>query len=241
MAANNATPETARLIITRPAAQAAAFAQALRAAWAPQVEIITAPLLTISALPVTAPAPAGVILSSANGVAAAARLGWPAGLPAWCVGPKTAELAAKAGFAVTQGPGDAAGLIEELTTRRPAGPLLHLRGRHSRGGIASALTKAGLICAELVAYEQNAQPLAAPARAALDDSAPVVLPVFSPRTATLLADAGPFAAPLHLVLISAAAAKATRPLAAASTRIANAPDGDAMLAATLATLSELAG
>jgi uroporphyrinogen-III synthase len=80
----------------------------------------------------------------------------------------------------------------------------------------------------VVAYDQIARPLSAPARAALDAGAPIILPVFSPRSSRLLAhEAAQAQAPLDLIAISAAAAAPwkDRPVSIA---IAAAPDSAAM-------------
>ncbi|WP_411891212.1 uroporphyrinogen-III synthase [Yoonia sp. SDW83-1] len=226
------------LIITRPLPQGKAFAQALRAAWDGDLQIILSPLVQIVPLPVEVPQVSGLIFTSANGVAQAARLNLPAGLPAWCVGDRTAEAATEAGFAAKAGPGNAAELITTIVAACPTGPLAHIRGRHARGDVAAKLTKAGIACADLVAYDQAPQPLSAAAMRALSGEKPVVLPLFSPRTVTILSDQGPFTAPLHIVAISDAALP---DLSAASVHIAAGPTGDAMLAATIAALSALVG
>ena len=81
------------------------------------------------------------------------------------------------------------------------------------------------------------RPLTADARAVLAGDAPVLLPVFSPRTAALLASAGPFAAPLHLVAMSGAVDAALGGLPCASRTVAARPDARAMAAACLARMN----
>jgi uroporphyrinogen-III synthase len=239
--ANNGIPMTPVLILTRPTAQADAFADMITARWAGALRLITSPLLQIVMHPL-APDPgpvAGVILTSAHGVAAAAKAGLPANLPAYCVGEKTADLARAAGFAAITGPGDATRLAEKIIARRPKGPLLHLRGQHSRGNLAERLNAAGIPCRDIVAYDQIAQMLNANALAALNGDAPVVLPLFSPRTATILTEQMPFSAALHLVVISAAVQSAAAAIRAKSVSVAAAPDASAMVEATLKRLVAL--
>lgn len=227
---------TPKVLITRPEAQGQAFAAKLREACEGPMDIIVSPLLRIAPIAVDLPQCEAMILTSVNGVAQAVRLGVATGTMAFCVGPKTADAARDAGFKPVTGPGDAEGLIGVLRDHRPQGRVVHIRGEHARGDIAKALMQDGLDCAEVVAYRQEQMSLDAAARRALDDVDPVVIPIFSPRTATLLAAAGPFRAALHIVAISEAAVP---DVAGAEATIAACPDGNAMLDATIACLAAL--
>ncbi|MFN3661434.1 uroporphyrinogen-III synthase [Yoonia sp.] len=230
------------LILTRPAPQAEAFAAEIAARWAGAVRIILSPLLRIIPEPVLADLAGvrGVIFTSGHGVAASGTTNLPRGLPAWCVGEKTAQLALEAGFDAIAGPGDATRLAEKIISRRPEGPLAHLRGYHTRGGIAEKLTAAAIPCVDVVAYDQVAQALSAEAFDALQGNAPVILPLFSPRTATILGEQGPFSAPVHLIVISTAVQGAAAAIGVKSLSVAAMPDADAMIGATLKRLGTVA-
>lgn len=223
------------LLLTRPRPQSERFAESLRAALR-GLRVTIAPLMRIELHPPgvgAADGVAGLIFTSENGVA-----GFVAGcarrdLPVWCVGPRTAQAAREAGFAqVLEGGGDARALIATLLDRRPQGPLLHARGRHAAADIAGALREAGIGARDLVVYDQQAQPLPPAGAALLASRGDVVVPVFSPRSARLLAahlPQGGTRARLHLVAISAAAAQ---PLAGHGAihaqHIVSAPDAAAM-------------
>lgn len=230
------------LILTRPAAQAQAFADQIAARWAGSVRIILSPLMQIVPLQIDQDlaGAGGVIFTSAHGVAAAEHTNLCKGLPAWCVGEKTAQLAAAAGFDAIAGPGDAARLVEKISARRPAGPLVHLRGRHTRGAVADKLAQIGISCADVVAYDQHALPLTEPAFDALHGLLPVILPLFSPRTAAMLSEQGPFSAPVQLVVISTAVQGAATAIRAKSVSVAATPDAEAMIVATLKRLGTAA-
>jgi len=236
MAANNASHLTPVMIVTRPAAQGRSFAKAVQTRWDGPLDVLQSPLLQIVQITVNRPTADALILTSAHGVNSAKSMGWPAGMRAWCVGAKTANLARAAGFEAVSGPGDAAGLLRLIIAERPSGKLLHLRGRHSRGAIAENLAEAGLQCDALVTYEQQARPLIPEARSAVMGPAPVIFPLFSPRTATILSSAAPFAAPVHIVALSAAVQSAMVVPSFASRSIAVRPTGAAMIDATLACL-----
>ncbi len=162
------------LLLTRPRADSLRFARLL-----PGWQAVIAPILRI--VPVDHDAArlraAGALLfTSAHAVAAA---GPGAGRAALCVGGRTAEAARKAGFDVTEGPGDAAGLLPLIARWRGA-PLLHPHGRH----LARELPVPGM-----VVYEQKSCDLTDEARDLLARGGDVVLPLFSARSAALAAAA----------------------------------------------------
>ncbi|SHI67760.1 uroporphyrinogen-III synthase [Palleronia salina] len=105
---------------------------------------------------------------------------------AFAVGPRTGAVARALGFDCADGPGQAAELPDWLATQG-AGPVLHLHGRHVTGDLAGALRELGVLAEARVVYDQVARaPGAAATRAARGPGA--ILPLFSARTARLLAD-----------------------------------------------------
>lgn len=218
------------LLLTRPEAQARAFAKALDpglgapgsrepGGW----DTLIAPLTEIVALDWDqglAEGVRGVILTSANAVGAVAAL---APLPAWCVGAATGRAAAAAGFDVRVSGGDAAALIADLRAARPAGPLLHAHGRHLARDLAAALAPDGVTIRAVPVYAAQLVPWPAGLGAALSRRA-LVAPVFSPRAALELGKRLTALAPgSAVVAISpAAAARLTPPLAACA-HVCNSP------------------
>lgn len=225
-------PAQPRVLLTRPAAQSDRFAADLRARL-PGADITISPLLAPEYLrPALPEGPhAAVIFTSETGVAAAKGLD---GLPnlAWCVGERTAAAAQAAGFRTVTGGGDAALLVQAMIQAMrdappPAGRLIHLRGREARGDVAQRLWDAGLPCDEAVVYAQQAQPLSPRAQMLLEDSLPIIVPLFSPRSALVFAKRARGArAPLWIAALSPAVAKACPP--AARTEIAARTDAAAM-------------
>lgn len=204
------------VLLTRPQAQAQAFAARL-----PGWRVVISPILDIVAVDHDAGPlrdAAGVVFTSAHAVAAA---GPGRGRPAICVGGATAQVARAAGFAVTEGAGTADSLLP-LIAASPV-PLIHPHGRH----VARALPVPGV-----VVYDQRPRPLTPAAQDLLAGRDPVILPVFSARSARLLGQAVAGAgAPLWLVAISAAAAEAWSGPAPARCRQAGQPTAAAMTAA----------
>lgn len=216
------------LLMTRPEAQSVAFAGALGRA-EEDFRLVVSPLIGVE---VTGPLPEqdglrGLVFTSANGVRAWCQLGGRRDLPAFTVGAATAEAAAAEGIAATSADGDAEALIAMLMERRPDAPLMHARGRHSRGDVAGRLSAAGIETRAAVIYDQPVRPLSHAALSALAGNVPVVAPLFSPRTAALLSEVTPVA-PLCVAAMSEAVAKALLPLHKRYLRIASRPESAAM-------------
>ncbi len=230
---------TPTLLLTRPDGRNASFADAVQAAWQGPLEVVSSPLLSISFAAVAAPDAEALIFTSVNGVQAATPLGLAPGMTAWCVGDRTADAAKEAGFVPVTGPGDADGLVRHIISARPAGTLAHIRGRHTRGDIADKLNAAGLVCEDVVAYDQLPCALNAAARTALSAKFPVVAPLFSPRTATILMQQGPFLAPVHVIAMSGAVKEAATVMPLAGLSVAATPDANSMVKAVVATLGVL--
>ncbi len=241
MPANNGALMTPTLIVTRPIAQSENFAASVLSAWNGPLNLIISPLIEIVQVPATVSDVSSVIFTSANGVNAARNLRLPAGMKAWCVGDKTAQIAKQAGFDPIIGPGDAEGLVARLMSARPTGRIAHIRGAHARGDVSERLNAAGLSCIDVVAYDQQPCALSPQALAALNANKPVIFPLFSPRTGTILNQQGPFVASVHVVALSEAVANAVDPALDWDITVASTPDGDAMKIATLAALQRCVG
>lgn len=234
------------VLLTRPLPQSLRFADLLRDRLGADLPILIAPVLDIVLDPHAAAAAlqgaGGVIFTSENGVAACAGADVPLGLTAFCVGRRTADAARAAGFAPRPDPpGDLDGLIPQIATDGwppDAGPLVHLHGAHVTGDAAATLGTHGIPVRAALVYDQRALPMSAPALGLLAGRAPVVLPVFSPRSARLVAPALVGArAPVRLAAISPRAAAALDVHGARDVHVADRPDAAAMVDAVAALLS----
>ncbi|MFB9149167.1 uroporphyrinogen-III synthase [Roseovarius ramblicola] len=193
-----------RLLITRPEPAATRMAKDLRGMF-PGAEVVVSPLMRI-ACGGTLPALAAhevLIFTSRHGIEGFCRLSPRRDLPACTVGCATAAEAQRRGFDVRVVAGDAEALLGRIATKGVAGPFLHARGAHVAADLAGALRRAGHAAREAVVYDQQALPLTDAARAMLDGDAPVILPLMSPRSATLFFEAaGTPRAPLLVAAIS---------------------------------------
>jgi uroporphyrinogen-III synthase len=213
------------ILVTRPEAQGAPLARRLALkGWAP----VLCPLTVLRIMPAAPDLTglAGVIFTSANGVRAADLPPETRALPAWCVGPATADAAREAGFSPIIG----------AESGPPAGALLHLRGAHGTDALAEALIAAGFDLRAAAVYEMVALGRIAPgARDAMVSGEVRAAAFYSPRTAHLFAQSmarePQLAAGLHRVsgaAISTTAARALADLGFARVLTAKTPDGAGM-------------
>ncbi|MET4103002.1 uroporphyrinogen-III synthase [Roseovarius sp. MBR-78] len=219
-----------RLLITRPEPSASHFAADLRAAL-PGAEVIISPLMRITyggTLPPPVPGEV-LIFTSCHGVEGVCRLSPRRDLTAYAVGRATAEAARQRGFTTIAAEGDAPSLLARIAADGARGPFLHPRGAHVAADIAAALRSAGHAAREVVVYDQEALPLSEAARAALDGTAPVIVPLMSPRSAVLFLDAaGQTRAPLLIAAMSRNVATRIPEGAAERVVVAKTPDAASM-------------
>lgn len=225
---------TPRILITRPAPGAAEFAEALQSAHGGTLDVILSPVLRI--VP-TGDVPAlvdvaALAFTSRNGVRAFAERSAVRGIPCFTVGDATARAAQEAGFETRSARGDMDDLVALLAAEPPGGPVLHLRGAHVTGDLVAKLATHGIAAQQAVIYDQRAEGLSDAAQAALTGTTPVILPLFSARSARLVFDHVRPTCPLIPVAISDAVADALPEALTRMVLIAEAPDAEAMLAAT---------
>ncbi|TNF60606.1 MAG: uroporphyrinogen-III synthase [Rhodobacteraceae bacterium] len=220
------------VLLTRPRAASEAFAASLGAALGDRVRIVISALMEIVPQDVTLALEdvKGLIFTSRNGVEAAQALTSRRDLPAYCVGSATTDAASRAGWRARMMGPDAAALVAGMRALRPDAPLLHLHGRHARGDIAGLLVADGIEVREEIVYDQVERALSPEALTALRGDAPVILPLFSPRSARLFAAA--FDGHVHAIAaISQAVADALPRRVADRILIADEPTAEAMVAA----------
>ncbi|HEU0221198.1 MAG TPA: uroporphyrinogen-III synthase [Paracoccaceae bacterium] len=186
------TDSSARLLLTRPEAEARDFAAAIEAAWGGRFELAFLPLTEIvhETAPVALEGIQGLLFTSANGVRAFAEANPRRELPALCVGPGTAEAARRAGFSAESADGDA-GALARLAANAwmpGAGAFLHVRGRDSAGDLVAALAPEGIEVREVVLYDARAiSGVPAEMASVLEAGAFDAVLFFSPRAGKLFA------------------------------------------------------
>lgn len=232
-------PDRQTLLLTRPAEQSRAFAEALEAALPGRFAPVIAPLLRIAPAEVTLDlsGAAGLLFSSANGVEQFAARVADRRLPALCVGEMTAEAARRAGFAAESAGGDVVALAALAIARhRPgAGAFVHVRGRHAAGDLIGRLAAAGVPARAAEIYDQVPCPLSDDAGRLFTDGSIRIITLFSPRSAALLAGELRVGAwnldGVTCVALSAAADAALSGVTPARRLVAEAPTRAGMIAA----------
>ena len=222
------TAKPAVLLMTRPREASDRFVALLPDAVQSKLTVLHAPLLQINPKPVAIDLTdcQGVIFTSANGVTAA---GPPPGkLPAYCVGRRTTAVAQAAGWLAQFCGATAEALVEHVSRQQPKGPLLHLHGEHTRGEIATRLSRVGLKCSGKTIYEQQLLPLDPSIRDGVGAQNIVIVPLFSPRLARHFASMELDMENLILIALSDAVADELKDLNCIDLQVSKAPDADAM-------------
>ena len=229
-----------RVLVTRPAEDAGPLAEALRDRGH---DVLLAPLLTIAPRAAVDLDLAGVqalLITSANGLRAFARLSPRRDLAVYAVGDASAAAAREAGFtAVRSAGGDVEALarlaVERLTPAQ--GSLLHPAGSALAGDLQSRLEKAGFTVRKVVVYDATAaENLPKDVQNALNKRQIQYVALFSPRTgaifASLVQKAGLSAvlANSRALCLSDAVAAKVKGLPWAAIRVAAAPQQEALLA-----------
>ncbi len=221
------------VLITRPDPYGAEFAATLRAQPGGDLAMVLSPALRIEARGAV-PDLTGLrwlIFTSRNGVRYFAAGSERRDIPVYAVGDATADEARSIGMDAISCGGDARDLLARIEADKARGPMLHLRGAHAAADIAGALNDAGMVVGEAVLYSQQPAPLSDAARACLMGNAPVIAPVFSPRSAAAVFEGSAPAAPVVVLAISAAAAARVPEGAARTVLVADRPDTVGMLRA----------
>lgn len=231
------------VLVTRPRAEGETFAAALTARFGDRVRPVVAPLLAPRCLTPEIPARdyAAVVFTSAQAVEASRPMRPVLPTLAWCVGDRTARAAAAAGFQARSANGDANRLVAAMAADPPRGRILYLRGVDTAANIQKTLVEINLIADDIVVYMQEPCPLTAEAIALFQSPGPLLVPLFSPRTAQLFRQSLPpeVSARLHIAAISANVAAALGDLPHAALTIADHPDASGVLRAVESLLADI--
>jgi uroporphyrinogen-III synthase len=213
------------ILLTRPQHASERFAAQLRDRVG-KLDVLISPVMQIEPLMQTVEIgeARALIFSSANAVPFGV-----AGMRCFCVGDATARAAQAAGMQATSAEGDASDLIRRILADGESGPFLHIRGKHTRGEIAQRLTEAGCLTREAIAYDQVVRPLSEHAKSLLTGNSPVLVPVFSPRTAKILSDVQGLGPNVWGVALSPVVAENMKNLPAERIHTCAAPNAKAML------------
>lgn len=225
-----------RVLITRPAGDGQAFAADLAACG---VEAIVAPVMTVRFLDdvdLDLDGLRAVLVTSANGARALARLTGRRDLDLVAVGPATAREAHGLGFSSVMTAGGDVDHLADLVTQTIGpddGRLIHIAGSIVAGDLQGRLGRAGYTVERVVAYRADpVETLPEPARHALETGSLHGVVFFSARTAVLfdklVAEAGlrGLMGDLSAFCLSPAVADALDAAGFGQVLVAEQPEGD---------------
>ncbi|QDY68250.1 uroporphyrinogen-III synthase [Qingshengfaniella alkalisoli] len=227
-----------RLLLTRPRVQAERFARDCRLHLNDDLAIEISPVLEIEPVDshIGTDGVDALVFTSENAVCASLAVDPSRTLVAFCVGEHTASAAMEAGWQARSAGGAKEELAALLRSQPRGRTYLHLRGETVAGSLAKLLSNTDLRVLEHIVYRQRVIDLTSTAKMWLDSDAPILLPLFSPRTARTLAPALRGAtAPLRIATISQNVVRELEGLHDACLVVADSPDA----AAILSTLRQL--
>lgn len=214
--------------MTRPEGANERFIRQMPDALRAHFKVVLSPLVRIvptPAKPNIGPEDAAIFTSS-NAVDFALE---GQGRVAFCVGAATCAKAIRAGWRGSCLGGTSDELVAELIANPTAAFLWHLSGVHVRGDIVDRLSQAGMSAKRAVLYDQILMELTSEAYSLLAAQTPVVVPIFSPRTAQQFAENCPSRARPYLLAMSDAVAQPIRVLSEAQLETAHSPTAEAMV------------
>lgn len=194
------------LLLTRPQSQSEAFLARCEARLGRTISNVITPVMEIQALGGNWDLSAEtLVITSSNGVRLLGeRLN---GRSVATVGEATAERARRFGARAECLGRTAEAFLEKSALLKP--PVLVCRGRHARRDLASDLAARGIPARALTLYDQVERRLTASEQSLLKGKTPLIAPLFSPRSASLLS-AYEISAPITPVALSPAVAEAWR-------------------------------
>ena len=226
---NNPTAQMPSVLITRSRPAAERFEADLLTEF-PQLNVVKSPVLEIvqkGELPELSKYQ-GVIFTSPNAVERFSASKSVDGCHCFCVGDTTAEAARQMGFSAISAGGSSQDLIDLVKNFPTKGRLVHVRGVHSRGKIAQRLSDMGRPCDTSIVYDQIEQTLNHSAQQLFNEKKPVIVPIFSPRTAELFIKQVQPSIQTYIVAMSQLVAQVFTKIPNIYCRIAHAPTQEAM-------------
>lgn len=224
------------VLLIRPVGQSKRLLSEIEAAFGSSVAAVISPIIRIVPIPATYDLThySAVILTSVNAVRNAVGL---YGKRVYCVGNRTRIAATKAGGEVFWTAENSEMLINRLLAERPAGRLVHLRGKYISVDIEAALSSGGLETESVIIYDQIAEKPGAALQAAMDGSMPTILPLYSPRSARLLGKSiNSPSVKARVIAISPSVAEAWKRETGGLCDVCDVPDGSEMIGRIVAAL-----
>ena len=235
---NNPDQENVILLLTRPLGGNERFCLKIKHLLY-SCEIIDNPIQKIDFLPSLSKVNKNSVLifTSANGLRAAKKHNL-INKKCFVVGANTKKIAVSFGYDVLGFSKDQENLLKLIKSKKPTESMVHIRGKHTVGNLCDALKRNQFSCLDIIGYNQEPLKIKKQNLQKIHSGRPVILPIFSSRSAELLQSNLDLTG-FNVIAISEAVAKIVTGVELGELVISKKPDLNSMQEATLAILRRL--
>ena len=235
---NNPDQENVILLLTRPLGGNERFCLKIKHLLY-SCEILDNPIQKIDFLPSLSKVNKNSVLifTSANGLRAAKKHNL-INKKCFVVGENTKKIAISFGYDVLGFSKDQENLLKLIKSKKPTESMVHIRGKHTVGNLCDALKRNQFSCLDIIGYNQEPLKIKKQNLQKIHSGRPVILPIFSSRSAELLQSNLDLTG-FNVIAISEAVAKIVTGVELGELVISKKPDLNSMQEATLAILRRL--
>ena len=235
---NNTDQEKVILLLTRPLDGNERFCLKIKHLLY-SCEILDNPIQRIDFLPSLSKVNKNSVLifTSANGLRAAKKHNL-INKKCFVVGANTKKIAVSFGYDVLGFSKDQENLLKLIKSKKPTESMVHIRGKHTVGNLCDALKRNQFSCLDIIGYNQEPLKIKKQNLQKIHSGRPVILPIFSSRSAELLQSNLDLTG-FNVIAISEAVAKIVTGVELGELVISKKPDLNSMQEATLAILLSL--
>ena len=235
---NNPNQENVILLLTRPLGGNERFCLKIKHLLY-SCEILDNPIQRIDFLPSLSKVNKNSVLifTSANGLRAAKKHNL-INKKCFVVGANTKKIAVSFGYDVLGFSKDQENLLKLIKSKKPTESMVHIRGKHTVGNLCDALKRNQFSCLDIIGYKQEPLKIKKQNLQKIHSGRPVILPIFSSRSAELLQSNLDLTG-FNVIAISEAVAKIVTGVELGGLVISKKPDLNSMQEATLAILRRL--
>ena len=235
---NNPDQENVILLLTRPLGGNERFCLKIKHLLY-SCEILDNPIQKIDFLPSLSKINKNSVLifTSANGLRAAKKHNL-INKKCFVVGANTKKIAVSFGYDVLGFSKDQENLLKLIKSKKPTESMVHIRGKHTVGNLCDALKRNQFSCLDIIGYNQEPLKIKKQNLQKIHSGRPVILPIFSSRSAELLQSNLDLTG-FNVIAISEAVAKIVTGVELGELVISKKPDLNSMQEATLAILRRL--
>ena len=235
---NNPDQENVILLLTRPLGGNERFCLKIKHLLY-SCEILDNPIQKIDFLPSLSKVNKNSVLifTSANGLRAAKKHNL-INKKCFVVGENTKKIAVSFGYDVLGFSKDQENLLKLIKSKKPTESMVHIRGKHTVGNLCDALKRNQFSCLDIIGYNQEPLKIKKQNLQKIHSGRPVILPIFSSRSAELLQSNLDLTG-FNVIAISEAVAKIITGVELGELVISKKPDLNSMQEATLAILRRL--